>query len=193
MAESLMDFSHRFARTKPRTEERRRNQPETGILVERKERNYKGISPRVIRRKESQSCAEDIVNSFCIVVVESPFVEDTIVVQLRTSNPLFGNLGSSIPIDLRETSVGIPIPPSPPIIPMPSSTTTSPMSDSREYNPYWMSVTPRPAREPYFDACEVCRRYVTMKPTNWKEMEMRKFQAKLKMEPAGMPSMSGSS
>ena len=56
-----------------------------------------------------------------------------------------------------------------------------------------MRVTPRPALEPYFAPCEVCKRYVSMKPTNWKEMEMRKFHAKAKMEPAGRPSIKRSS
>ena len=53
-----------------------------------------------------------------------------------------------------------------------------------------MSVTPSPAREPYFAACVVCKRYVSMKPTNWNEIEMRKFHAKEKTVPEGKPSMS---
>ena len=55
--------------------------------------------------------------------------------------------------------------------------------------PYWMRVTPSPAREPSFAACVVWRRYVRRKPTNWNEIETSMFQRKEKREPVGSESM----
>jgi hypothetical protein len=52
---------------------------------------------------------------------------------------------------------------------------------------------PSPARDPFFAACVVCRRYVRRKPTSWKDMEIMAFQMKLKREPTGRPSTKTSS
>ena len=55
--------------------------------------------------------------------------------------------------------------------------------------PYWMSVMPSPARDPFLAAWVVCRRYVSRKPTKWKDIEISPFHMKEKREPTGRPSM----
>jgi hypothetical protein len=37
----------------------------------------------------------------------------------------------------------------------------------RVYSPYWISVIPSPARDPFFAACVVCNRYVRRKPVGY--------------------------
>lgn len=59
--------------------------------------------------------------------------------------------------------------------------------------PYWMSVTPRPASDPFLAACVEWRRYVRRKPTSWNAAEMIPFQINEKTEPTGRPSTKTSS
>ena len=54
--------------------------------------------------------------------------------------------------------------------------------------PYWMRVTPSPAREPSFAACVVWRRYVRRKPTTWKKKLMKTLMRKIQKEPGGRSS-----
>jgi len=59
----------------------------------------------------------------------------------------------------------------------------------RSANPYWISVTPRPALLPNLAECVVCKRNVRRNPTNWKEMETSMFHKKEKSDPVVNPSI----
>lgn len=176
-----MPRSHRLTRQKLNNDVSKMNQPGNTKVNKKSKIKYKGGDvPTVIKKNDNHS------------VVASP-------------NRLLGGTGTlfefgSVPLKLRKYSsasaavskvgVGSGFGTNGQLsalsLLMPSLAHSSALE--RIANPYWISVTPRPAREPSLAACVVWSRYVSKKPTNWNEIETSMFQRKEKREPVGSES-----